>query len=387
MLIDLQLFLFLLLICLLLYWAVPASQPRLRAVIVVAVSTIAVNLASPIVAVLCLVSTGLARLAGATFRRRQSSAALTVLVGAQIALILLPDVVGLLKLRESPLVYVGLAFFGLKSIAATVDCFKYQKEIAFLDLLLLNIFFPIFSAGPVEQPDTFAVRSLAAPFNLGDQAAGMGRMLLGIFKHFYLAREIVDGYVAATFPADAADLAQLDPGSAYVYAALHWLSLFLSFSGYTDIAVGAGRLFGVRIRENFNMPYLARSIQEYWQRWHMSLMGFMSKYVYMSFVRRTGWRVAGIFVVFLCAGFWHALSPNYLFWALAHGSALAGFTLFQRSNLARSWHRVVSLNRPVAVAHDVFSRVVTLSFVFIVSAVGTAPSWEFGAALLWALVP
>lgn len=387
MLVDLQLFLFLLVVCLLLYWAVPASQPRSRGLVMVGISILAVTMASPIATVLCLFSTGIARLGGAIFRRRSSTPALVVLVSAQIGLILLPDVLGLLEPRESPLVYVGLAFFGLKSIAVTIDCFKYQKEIPLLDVLLLNIFFPIFAAGPIEQPETFAVKSLATRFDVRDQAVGVSRIVLGIFKHFYLARAIVDGYVAANFPTDAAEFAAIDPGSAYLYAALRWLSLFLSFSGYTDVAVGAGRLFGVCVRENFNMPYLARSIQEYWQRWHMSLMAFMSKYVYMSFVRRTGWRVAGIFVVFLCAGFWHALSANYLFWALAHGSALAGFTLFQRTAAARSWHQVVALNRPLAVLYDLGSRVMTLSFVFVVSAVGTAPSWDLGVALLWALTP
>ncbi|MGI3167281.1 MBOAT family O-acyltransferase [Pseudooceanicola sp. 200-1SW] len=103
----------------------------------------------------------------------------------------------------------------------------------------------------------------------------------------------------------------------------HFLVLYLDFTGYSDIAIGSGLLFGIRIPENFRWPLVSTSIQEFWQRWHLSLGAFIGTYLFKPIVRQTGKPALGIFLAFLFVGLWHNVSIPYLIWGFGHGAALA----------------------------------------------------------------
>ena len=278
-----------------------------------------------------------------------------------------PLYLDLLRTTRGAVVGLGIAYFTLKSIATVVDAYKFQRSFALIDILILNLFFPVFSAGPIERIKTLSRQQFDVEFNAGALIEGGLRIFIGVFKYYYIAQAIIARHLATYFPySDNADW--LSPGDAYLLIFLKWLMLYLFFSGYSDIAIGASRLFNVKIRENFNFPFLAENIQSYWQRWHMSLMNFMSEYVYLAFVRRTGARVPGIGLVFLAAGMWHHISINYLVWGCLHGIAMMCYLIYRRRISSRQSFEIVGSNK----VYRITCWLLTMSFVFLVSAIGTS---------------
>jgi len=102
-----------------------------------------------------------------------------------------------------------------------------------------------------------------------------------------------------------------------------YITFYLIFAGYTNVAIGLGMLYGVKLPENFNYPFLATSIKDFWRRWHISLADFVKKYLFLPFVRKTGNPYLGLIVAFMAVGVWHAQSAPYLIWGVGHGVALA----------------------------------------------------------------
>jgi alginate O-acetyltransferase complex protein AlgI len=99
--------------------------------------------------------------------------------------------------------------------------------------------------------------------------------------------------------------------------------IYLDFSGYSDIAIGSARLFGLRIMENFNLPFLATNLQAFWQRWHMTLANWCRTYIYMSMIGLTRNPYAAVLATFATMGLWHAASPHWIIWGIWHGLGLA----------------------------------------------------------------
>ncbi len=320
---------------------------------------------------LCLLSTVLAYLSGKVFKRNNSKPIFFLFLLSQIVIMLLPSVLGFLESFSGQVVSLGIAYFSLKSISVTVDSYKFERSYAFFDVLILNLFFPVYSAGPIERVTTLSREQFSVDFDTEKFVEGLSRVFIGIFKFYYLAQSLILGFIQSNYPFETG----LDPiafSDAYVLILLKWCALYLFFSGYSDIAIGASRLFNIKIRENFNSPFLATNIQEYWQRWHMSLMNFMSEYVYLAFVRRTGARVLGIGLVFLAAGMWHHLSINYLLWGVMHALAMMSYLHYRKFVLNNSLMSKVSMS----IYYSLLCRGVTLSFVFFVSAIGTAGSTD-----------
>ena len=112
---------------------------------------------------------------------------------------------------------------------------------------------------------------------------------------------------------------------------LSFAALYFDFSGYSLLAIACAAMFGVRLPENFNRPYLATNIQAFWQRWHMSLNAFIGTYLFKPMVRATGSPRLGIFLAFVAAGLWHKASLGYLAWGIGHGVALSLFMKPPRS--------------------------------------------------------
>ena len=147
---------------------------------------------------------------------------------------------------------------------------------------------------------------------------------------------------------------------------LKWINLYVSFSGYTDIAIGSSRLYGIRILENFNFPLLADNIQNFWQRWHISLAGFVNKYIFLQLVRRTGKVEICLFITFLLMGLWHDMGINYLVWGIMHGSAM---TLhFQYKRRIKNYPRIDLLRKNWI--YLTCCRILTISFISYVSVIG-----------------
>lgn len=342
-----------------LYWAMPRELPRVRGGTLIAFSAVAIFLASPLALALCAGATVVVfvTVVGMNFASR------VVVLWAGIVAI-----VGLLFVSEMFLVHrtvfstIGLSYVTLKSISVMVDYWEAGKDAErprLFDTFLLNVFFPIFSAGPIERLPTFLSGNMAKRFDYRQLIGGLSRIVLGLFKTAFLSAQIINPFIESRFP----DLA-LQPGvygasAFYAYILLKFLALYVNFSGYTDIAVGTGRLYGLEVMENFRFPFLATNIQNFWQRWHLSLGNFVSRYMFMWLVRLTKGSVElSLVIAFVLVGLWHEFSAVYIIWGLLHGCGLA---LVARLNRLSPRHRALRTLRSNLVYASA-ARVVTILF-------------------------
>lgn len=204
-----------------------------------------------------------------------------------------------------------------------------------LKFLLFAIFFPSLVAGPIKRYTQFlpsletAIASRAAT---GDFAEGLRRIGLGFFKKVILADNLTL-YIEAAQPNFMAG----GLWTRWAILAAIALRILFDFSGYSDIAIGCARLLGIRLPENFNWPYAARNLQDFWQRWHISLSSWIRDYIYIPLggsrhgtVRRV---FNGLFAFALC-GLWHGPAWHFVVWGIYHGVGLAACATYERVPVA-----------------------------------------------------
>lgn len=360
-----------------LYWSVPSRFDTGRAILLVIGSSFVVFLLSP-TALLVAVATALTcSVISNTLAKRRSSSLLWTAVGLVVGILALSRIPSFIEPTTTLVDLTGSAFFSLKAIAILSDAYRFSRATRPLDALLLVLFFPTYEAGPIEQPNTLNHTTCKARFDLETFLSGIARILVGLAKQSYLG-PVVIGSLVARFSPWSGEFAAHDSGhfgAFLMWVLVKWLQLYIMFSGYSDVAIGSGRLFGIKIRENFNFPFLARNLQDFWKRWHISLIDFMSAYVYQPFVRRTGWRYRGIMVLFLLTGIWHAANVQYFVWGLLHGTAMAGMARWQRSEAGDRYRSWIAKNRLRILTANSVSRIATIFFVAWVSAIGGAETW------------
>jgi D-alanyl-lipoteichoic acid acyltransferase DltB (MBOAT superfamily) len=219
---------------------------------------------------------------------------------------------------------VGISFYTFQSLSYTIDVYREKLKATHdvLAFLAYISFFPQLVAGPIERATDLLPQMLRCRrFCVGEAVDGLRQMLWGFFKKMVVAdtcalavNQIWDNWQEG----DALLLV--------VGMVLFSFQIYGDFSGYSDIAIGTGRLFGVRLSDNFRLPYLSRSMAEFWRRWHISLMGWFRDYVYIplggSRVSRLV-TVRNILVVFALSGLWHGASWTYVAWGLYNAILLA----------------------------------------------------------------
>lgn len=206
----------------------------------------------------------------------------------------------------------GATFFVIKSFVALREAIL-EKRLRLLPMLAGLTFAPSFPAGPIYGTQPFRPEKIAERIKLSDLAETIPQIGWGAAAFYVIApalRSLID-LTPETWWGDGADM----------YLGL--TALYFDFSGYTWLALALATWFGVKLPPNFNRPFLATSIQNFWQRWHLSLSNFVSTYLYKPFVRSTGSPRLGIFLAFTVVGLWHEFSLGYLLWGLGHGSALS----------------------------------------------------------------
>lgn len=220
---------------------------------------------------------------------------------------------------------IGISFFTFQAISYLVDTYRQttvpQKNI--INLGLYISLFPQLIAGPIVRYHDISKQLLKRRIDIENFSYGVERFILGLGKKVLLANPL--GYmadIAFSVPGD-----QLSLGAAWLGAVCYSLQIFYDFSGYSDMAIGLGRMFGFTFLENFNFPYISRSIQEFWRRWHISLSNWFRDYLYIPLGgnRCSPFRtVINLFTVFLLCGLWHGASWNFIIWGILHGFFLAG---------------------------------------------------------------
>ena len=217
---------------------------------------------------------------------------------------------------------VGVSFFTFQSLSYTIDV--YRREIppvpSLRDYLMFSSFFPQLVAGPIVRPKYFVPQMAGTKIlSLGEVKGAMYLFLLGYIKKLCIADNI-SPFVDRVFnhPAAYTDFASIT--AVWLYT----IQIFCDFSGYSDMAIAVAALLGYKLVLNFDAPYLAISIQDFWRRWHISLSSWIRDYIYISLGGRMKFRLLtyrNLMLTMLAGGLWHGAAWNFVIWGGAHGAA------------------------------------------------------------------
>jgi len=225
---------------------------------------------------------------------------------------------------------LGISFFTFEALSYTIDVYRgaLAPTRSFLRFCLFISFFPRLVAGPIIRASHFLPQLEAAP-RFDDRAAeaGLGRIVLGLFKKMCIADVLGVTLVDPAFADPSGCSSWMLLIAMYGYA----FQIYYDFSGYSDIAIGAAKMLGFDLPINFNRPYLATSMRDFWRRWHISLSTWLRDYLYVPLGggHGTAWKTArNLGVVMLLGGLWHGAAWGFVVWGAVHGLLLAAGRLF-----------------------------------------------------------
>jgi alginate O-acetyltransferase complex protein AlgI len=247
----------------------------------------------------------------------------TIIQGAVLAII--PSASTFLK----PAIFLGISFFSFRLISLIVDTIDEDEKIDFFHYINYLIFFPSFMMGPLDRFE----RHLSDAKNEGKDKENRGysyyypileRIILGAFKKIVIADTLLPFSLASL---NDLDLAGVGTSKVFISHYFYYFVLYFDFSGYCDIAIGVGKLFGIKLPENFNHPYKARNIQDFWNRWHITFMEWLKDYLYFPILRvllniNNNFIVTAtcisFFLTFLLAGIWHGDGIHFVILSFCH---------------------------------------------------------------------
>jgi alginate O-acetyltransferase complex protein AlgI len=271
----------------------------------------------------------------------------------------LNELAALFSLRALPLpgirLPIGISFFTFMGMSYLIDIYRRQLEAErnFNTFALYITLFPHLIAGPIVRYSDIAKELVERFVSRPEFAAGVRRFIVGFGKKMIIANTVA-------FPADSIfnmPLDQLTPGLAWLGVVCYTLQIYFDFSGYSDMAIGLARMFGFHFPENFNYPYIADSITNFWRRWHISLSTWFRDYLFFPLgVRGPRWHIyLNLLIVFFLCGLWHGASWTFVVWGLFHGA----FLVIERLGLAAWLER-----RPRALRHSYSLLVIMVGWVF-----------------------
>jgi alginate O-acetyltransferase complex protein AlgI len=226
---------------------------------------------------------------------------------------------------------LGISFYVFRLIHYVIEVGRGKlKSHGLGDFFGYVFLLPIFVAGPVEQFDHYQ-QHLEGKLTRETVIGGLTRIVHGLIKKVLIA----DALIGAKNVKDFLDLGNATASSTWLFLVGMYMYAYFDFSGYSDLAIGLCRLFGIRAMENFNLPILAPNISEFWTRWHMSLAGWIQRYVYHPMILR--WRNPYLATVatFAVMGFWHAATWNYFAWGMFHAAGVATVATIKRIRRSR----------------------------------------------------
>ena len=216
---------------------------------------------------------------------------------------------------------VGISFYTFQILSYVVDVYRgdVPAQRNFIDLAMYIAMFPQLIAGPIVRYSDIAGSLKNRKTTLADASEGIRRFSIGLAKKILLANS------AALLVSEFKAYNEKTVLFYWLYALAYMLHIYFDFSGYSDMAIGLGRIFGFRFSENFNYPYISASITEFWRRWHISLGGWFRDYLYIPLGgnRVKPFRhVINILIVWAATGFWHGASWNFVLWGLLYAALL-----------------------------------------------------------------
>ncbi len=259
---------------------------------------------------------------------------------------------------------IGISFYTFQTISYVIDVYRNEvkAEKSYLRFLMFVSLYHQLVAGPIVRYAHIAHEIAARKFNIKDISEGIFRFCIGLFKKVFFSN------IAAAFVfkyMDNTPFNELNTGESWFGLIMFSLHIYFDFSGYSDMAIGLGKMFGFHYHENFNYPYIARSASEFWRRWHISLGTFFKDYLYIPLGGNRTHLYRNLLIVWFLTGLWHGASWNFVLWGLYFGflimierlflqnflkklpvfishvylifAAVMGWLLFYFTNLSRMW--------------------------------------------------
>lgn len=215
---------------------------------------------------------------------------------------------------------IGISFYTFQALSYLIDVYKKRTPVqkSFIDLALYISLFPQLIAGPIVRYNDISEQLSERENNLSNFASGVERFVLGLAKKVLIANQfaILADTAFSIAPSNLSTFVAWGGIIAYTF------QIYFDFSGYSDMAIGLGRMFGFKFLENFNFPYIAKSIREFWRRWHISLSNWFRDYLYIPLGgnRKGNHRTYfNLLIVFFVTGIWHGASWNFVAWGMLHG--------------------------------------------------------------------
>ncbi len=230
---------------------------------------------------------------------------------------------------------VGISFYTFQTLSYAIDVYRgdIKAERNFFWYALFVSFFPQLVAGPIERPDNLMPQLKEFhKLNAENAFLGMQKMAVGFFKKIVVA-DIIATYVNTVYN----DVSAATAPGIIIATVLFAVQIYCDFSGYTDIAIGCSRVMGIKLMQNFDRPYSARSIKEFWDRWHISLSTWFRDYLYIPLGGNRCSRpryYMNLFIVFLVSGLWHGANWTFVLWGALHGFFRVFGTATKKSRMA-----------------------------------------------------
>ena len=215
---------------------------------------------------------------------------------------------------------IGISFYTFHQISMLRDIYQNPQlpKVHYARTMLYVVFFPQLVAGPIVRYKDIIYQLIDRKESTSQLALGIKRFIVGLFKKVIIANTLA----AIADSVMDADQSTISTGAAWLGILAYTLQIYFDFSGYSDMAIGLARMFGIQLLENFNFPYISTSIKEFWRRWHISLSTWFRDYVYIPLggnrVSKTR-NYLNLFLVFVLTGFWHGASWSFIFWGVFHG--------------------------------------------------------------------
>lgn len=252
---------------------------------------------------------------------------------------------------------IGISFYTFQTISYTVDCYwgKVKPQKNFGRFLLYVSMFPQLVAGPIVRYSVIGEEINERKTTAKDISDGFSRIILGLGKKVIIANNL-STIVTALFGSASngyENIKTLSVAGTWLGAILVGLWYYFDFSGYSDIAIGLGRIFGFHFDENFKYPFICKTISEFWQRWHISLSSFFRDYVLYLPIFGKRRKYGGLFLVWFCTGLWHGASWNFVFWGLYYGMFIFFEMLIGKKRMKKM---------PVPLAHIYTKLVIFIGF-------------------------
>lgn len=228
---------------------------------------------------------------------------------------------------------IGISFYTFQTISYVIDVYRgeVKAQRSWLKFMMFVSLYHQLVAGPIVRYSHITNEIDTRKFRIRDISGGITRFCIGLFKKVAIANfaaELVVKYL------DNPNLASISTGEMWFGVLMFSIQIYFDFSGYSDMAIGLGRMYGFHYHENFNYPYIAKTATDFWRRWHISLGTFFKDYVYIPLGGNKKNEYFNLFIVWMLTGFWHGASWNFIFWGLFFGILIMAERLitFRRLN-------------------------------------------------------